>query len=344
LGSLLSIDIGKKNLHIVEGKFKKNNVMVGRMASFQIPKGVFQGEAIFSPKLLTETISKAARSFSSKSAVITIDAFGTIVRDVDLPSGKPREIAEIIKNEMIQAFHIDSGDVIQYKKIGKVTEEDAVLDRYRVAALNQEWVHSYYNVLSDTKLKPRAMDININAVDKLFDGDVIINKKPLKDAGTMLIDFGHTITTVYIISKGQPFFFRQLETGCGEIESLISANTFQTAEDIRKMKEEGFNFFRVDEDAAKYYDLFSPFLYNLMDEIRKVIGFYVSRYRGAVQQIYLFGGGSNLVGFSQYCENNFGVPTEQIVSLSNVKIKSPATSIAPYVNAIGGLIRYEGRK
>lgn len=341
---MLSIDVGKKNIHIAEGSFVKNNVILDRVASIDVPIDIFQGESINNPDLLVRTISDAiqAFNFTSKDAIISLDAYGAVIRDIDLPVAKPKEITAMIKNEMIQTYHVEPEDIIQYKSIEKVASENGTtLDRYRAAAINQELVEAYYRVLTDAKLKPIAMDININAIDKLFSGEVIINDKLSSESGVMLIDFGDNLTTVYIISKGKTNFFRQMDSGSGEIERIISENSFESEEDLKKMKEEGFNFFGNNEKEEEYFAVLRPFFYSLTDEIRKIISFYSTRSNdGNINQIYLFGGGSSLTGFAEYCESNFGIPTEQIISISNVKFKDSATPIASYMNAIGALIRY----
>ena len=341
---MLSIDVGKKNIHIAEGSFTKNQVVLDKLASQDIPIGVFKGESIVNPDLLASTMIDAIQAFkfTSKDAIVTFDAYGAIIRDIDLPNAKPKEIASMIKNEMIQTYHIQPDDILQFKNVGQVVSEDGtILNRYRAAALDKELVEAYYKVMTDSKLKPVAMDININAVDKLFLGEIIINDRLLSESSAMLIDFGDNLTTAYIISKGKTSFFRQLDSGSGEIEKLISESTFESEEDIIKMKEGGFNYFGDSEEGEKYFTILRPFFYNLADEIRKIIGFYSSRANdGNINQIYLFGGGSSLTGFAEYCESNFGIPTEQIINISNVKFKDSAVPIVSYLNAIGALIRY----
>lgn len=344
MSSLLSIDVGKKNIHMAEGSFSKNNIMIEKVASINIPEGVFKGEIINNPGLLAEAIANAVQvfRFTSKEAVLTFDAYGAVIRDIDLPMAKPKETEAMIKTEMIQTYHAEPEDIIQYKSIDKFTSENGmILNRYRAAAINHEIVEAYHSVLTDAKLKPVAMDININAIDKLFTGEVMINDKLLSESGTMLIDFGDTLTTIYIMTKGKPVFFRQLDSGSSEIEKIISEKTFEPEEDIKKMKEGGFNFFGDSEEEEKYFAILRPFFYNLMDEIRKIIGFYTSRSNAAnVGQIFLCGGGGDLAGFAGYCEANFGVPCEQMISISTVKLKDSAMPIASYMNAIGALIRY----
>ena len=344
MGSLLSMDIGKKNIHMAEGSFLKNAVMVEKVASFTIPEGVFQGEIIKNPDLLVGAITDAIQAFrfTANDAVITFDGYGAVIRDIDLPAAKAKELEAMVRTEMIQTYHIEPEDVIQYKSIDKATSEDgAALERYRVAAVNLEIVEAYHSVFTDAKLKPVAMDININAMDKLLAGEVMINDKLPSEAGTMLIDFGDTLTTIYIIAKGKPIFFRHLDSGCSEIEKIISEEIFESEENIKRMKEAGFNFFGNSEEEEKYFTILRPFFYNMIDEIRKVIGFYASRSNASnIDQMYLFGGCSNMAGFGEYLENSFGIPAEQIISISNVKFKDSAVPIASYLNAIGALIRY----
>jgi type IV pilus assembly protein PilM len=344
LSSLLAIDVGKKNLHMAEGSFLKNTVTVEKVASLSIPGSIFNGEIISNPELLTEAIVNAVAGFGfrTKNAIITIDGYGSVIRDIDLPSAKPKEIASMIRTEMIETYHVEPEDVIQYKQIDKVNSDNgAPLDRYRATAISREIVEGYHKVLTDAKLKPVAMDINLNAIDKLFSGEVMINDELIGEAGAMIIDFGDTYTTVYIISKSLPMFFRQLDFGSSDIEKIISERTFQPEDDIKKMKESGFNFFDSDEEEGKYAEILRPFFFSMSDEIRKVIGFYTSRYNtGNIRRIFLCGGGSNLAGFAGYCEANFSVPAEPIVSISTVKSKDSAIPIASYMNAIGALIRY----
>lgn len=344
MGSLLSIDIGKKNIHIVEGSFQKGNLQIDKVASFKVSDGTFNGETVNNKGLLSENISNSIQNagFDTKEAIVTFDAYGAVIRDIVLPIAKPKEIAEMIKTEMIETYHILPTDVIQFKSIEKEKNEPGnQLMNYRAAAIDVETVEAYHNILLEAKLKPIVMDININTIDKLISGEFTINDKIINGNATMLIDFGATLTTIYIVAKDKSIFYRHLDAGSGDIERIISEETFSTEDDIRKMKEDGFNFFGKDESSQKYFTILRPFIYNLTDEIRKIIGFYTSRSNiSNIDQIFLFGGGSSLAGLAEHFENNFGVPTEQIINISKVKFKDSATPIALYMNAIGALIRY----
>ena len=341
--SLLSIDVGRGNLHIVEGNYSKGTVNIDKTVIIRIPDRCFNGGAVENKELFIATLSDIIRNhgFISKTAVVTVNDFDAIVREISLPVAKPKEIASMIKNELVQTYHAEPEDIIQFKTIDKgVNEQGNTMNKYRAAALDPDMVDTYHEIITGAKLKPLAMDLNFNAMDKLLSGSMTVNNRILNGNATMFLDYGESLTTAYIVSPGKPIFHRHINVGCGEIERHIHEETFASEEEIRKMKEEGYNFFNKDSEGDKYYMILRPYFYHLADEIRKIIEFYTSRPNAAsVDQVFLFGGGSILVGFSDYCEHNFNIPTEKIEVLSNVKFKNPETLVAPFTNAIGALIR-----
>lgn len=342
MNSILSIDVGHGNLHIVEGNYSKGTVFVDRAVTFKIPERCFNGDMIENKELFIATLSEAIQNseFVSREALLTFNAFDAIVREISLPNAKLKEITSMIKNELMQTYHAEATDIIQYKIIDKkVNEQGITMNRYRAAALDTEIVSTYHQILMGAKLKPAAMDLNFNAIDKLLSGDNTINDKTQNSNATMFLDFGETLTTAYIASHGKPIFHRHINSGCGEIERHIYEETFTSEDEIRRMKEDGYNFFSNDV-SDKYYSILRPYFYHLIDEVRKIIEFYTSRPNAeSIEQIFLFGGGSNLAGFAEYCESIFNIPTEKIEKISKVKFKNAATPVVLYMNAIGALIR-----
>jgi len=345
LNSLLSIDIGTRNFHIVEGTSNRNNVTITRAASFEIPEGCIHEEFIDNEDRLVEQIRDAIHKtgFSAKEVVLTINACNAIVRDMDFPDAKPKEIDSMIRNELYQTFNVLTTDVIQYKMIERVTNDVGVsLNRYRVCAIDADLVDSYHNIIQGLRMKTLAMDINTNAIDKLFSGNIIINENPLDNEAVMLIDVGGVFTTIYICTAGKPLFYRHLKIGSSEIEKIIGDNTVVPVAEARRMKEEGYDFFsNADNDAQKYFELLKPYFYRFNDEIRKIISFYSSRNNAApVNRAYLFGSGSQLTGLTDYWCMNLNMPFERIRSLANIKTGSSGQLDPAHINAAGALIRY----
>lgn len=325
MNTLLSIDIGSKNMHIAEGGFQKGQLSLRQSQSFRLPEGCLTEESIKDEQQLADAISSSVKAgkFHTKNTVLTVNAIHTVVRELDFPQAKPKELDSMIKNEMVQTFHIMKDDIIQYKEIGKTLDSDGeTLKRYRVAAIDQSIVEAYYNVIDRAKLKAVAMDLNINAIDKLFSWSDRLNERAYGDDAVMLLDFGQSSTTVYIFSKDQPMFYRHLNIGSGEMDSILLSTAQQQIGD------------------AQFYTALQPFFYRLNSEIRKIVTFYHERARSNnIGYTYLFGQGSELPGLSDYWSGSLNLSVEKIRLLgkNNISIKvDPA-----HLNAIAALIRFD---
>ena len=329
---------------MVEGYGQKDRVTVNKFRTFAIPAESRKGETITDIPLFAETLKEQIRAggFQSKDVVITINALQAVVRDIDLPEGKPKELEGMIAAEMRNTFHVPEDDIIQFKELYTLkTAGGEKLRRYRAISLNRDVVKSYHEVLSHAKLKSLAMDINLNAIDKLLDGMVNINDRLIGEEAIMLIDFGHATTTVFIAAKDNEMFYRHLNYGSGEIDQIVSDEFLSKPEDVKNEKEKGESFFSESEKADRYYTALKPYFYRFNDEIRKTMSFYNSRTGVASIGVgYVFGAGSYLKGLCEYWELGLGIPFAQIKTISKLDRQKTPDEIAPYLNAIGALIRY----
>lgn len=342
MNTILSIDIGSKNMHMAEGGFHKRQLSLRHSQSSEIPAGCVLEEAVKDEQLLADAISSAIKAgkFHAKEAVLTVNASNAVIRELDFPQAKPKELDSMIKNEMIQTFHILRSDIIQYKEIGKTVNSDGeTLKRYRVAALDHDLVEAYYNVMERAKLKIVAMDLNINAIDKLFSWTDSMNERPYGGEAVMLLDFGHASTTVYILSKDQPMFYRHLNIGSGGMDSALRNVAQQQIGDAREIKET-VNFFEESEEAGRYSEALQPFFYRLNDEIRKIVTFYHDRAQSStIGCTYLFGQGSSLPGLTAYWSGILHLPVEKFRSMG--KINTVIKADPAHLNAIAAFIRVD---
>ncbi len=343
MSNKISIDIGSRYLHIAEGDYQKGILTVQNSQSFELPQNCLDAESVTGSEALAEMITTSLRAgeFRARDVILTINATHAIIRELDLPKSKPKELDSMVKNEMHQTFHILNTDIIQYKEIGKTSDIDGVtLDRYRVAAIDKDFVDGYNNILDRTHLKAIAMDININAIDKLLSWAETVNDTKLGEKGVMLIDFGHSVLTVYIYSEDQTLFYRHLNIGSAEIDSILKNTFYKTDIEARTFKEK-INFFDQSDDSEPYFEALKPFFYHMSDEVRKLSTFYINRSKGnSIGSCFLFGQGSELPGLADYWSTNLNLPTEKLLSVSKgnskVTIQNPA-----HLNAIAALIRHQ---
>jgi Tfp pilus assembly PilM family ATPase len=156
----------------------------------------------------------------------------------------------------------------------------------------------------------------------------------------MLIDYGHTYSTVYIKYNKDPIFYRHLTIGSGEIEKTLYEETRLPIEDFLRMKEDGVELLNEDSSSSRYYTTLKPYFHKFNDEIRKIISFYNSRTSTSqVSRIYLFGKGSELNGLTEHFSKKLNLNVELIKTMSNISISKSESVLHGYINAIGALIR-----
>lgn len=339
--SRICIDIGSNYIHIASGNFQKDNLTVQKGGSFELPSGCLEDEAVADDHLLAEVIKKAFQDggFGGREIVLTLNATHSIIREIGIPPVKSKDIDNMISSEMQQTFHILNTDIIQYKKINKSPDDtDDGYEKYRVAAIDKDFIEGYYRVAEQLGTKNVIMDININAVDKLLSWADRINEVEVDEKGMVFIDFGHKVTTVYIYAKGQPLFYRHLNIGSADIDNILMDSHYKSKKEAREIKETT-DFFEQGEGASAYSESLRPFFYHMVEEVRKLSAFYINRTRNSsVTKCFLFGQGSNLLGFPEYFSSGLGLPVEMLKSVgrggSNVTLAN-----AGHLNAIAGIIR-----
>ena len=341
---IISIDIGSKNLHVAEGSYDKGNLIINKADSYGVPEGSITKGKITNHTELGDAILYALKlcNYYDKNVAITVNAAeNAIIKELEFPKAKPKELESMIHNEMTQVHNILTTDIIQYKEIESNTEENDNLKKYRIASISKDFVDQYYQVLKNVNLKPVTMDININAIDKLFAWAESLNGKEIKnDEAILLMDFGHSTTSVYIASKELPLFYRQINIGSGKIDKILSGELFLSPEEIEAIKQNE-NFFEhniSDGESNKYSEL-KQYFYNLNDEIRKILTFFRGRFRNIeVSRGYTFGNGSDLKGFSEFWDLNLNLTIEQLHSIKGKNSQDINVNPA-HINAISALIR-----
>jgi type IV pilus assembly protein PilM len=345
LKPLVSVDIGSRNLHVAVGSNQKGSLKINAAGCYPLPEGLVRGDHVQNVDEIGLVLAEGLKDLGLKGnrAVVTINGSGALTKDILLPTEKKiKRLDTMVANELRLNYNVQDFYVIQYKAITKDdTDNNAMLSAYRTVSIDEALVENCRNILLKAKLKPMAMDVSLNALDKLLNDKSEINGRSINNGATMFIDFGHHETTAYIYSQGKPLFFRHISNGSGEIEKVLAEETFIELESMRENKEGGMDLFSEDEKAQRYFGILRAFFYNINDELRNIIKFYNNRYKEVkVGRIYLFGEGSRLKGLSDYWESSFSIPVEIVKTISTVDLRDSSIDIMGYINCFGALIRY----
>ena len=349
--NLVSFDLGSHTIHMVCGKHNKGGFEIRNAVLKPAPEGILKDGRIENFHLLKEAIQNlmAENKIKDKNTVLTIQSTSVITRDITLPSVKQEELGNMVKYEIEQYLPIVATEyVIEYTLIEEVIEDGIRQSRIQVAAMPKNMVENYLNLLKEAGLKPIALDIHSNAVAKLFSNAVTINRENYAPDKTIaFIDLGYCSINIHILSRGKLAFSRIITLGASEIDLEISTVCGLTQEQAEAKKIREANLERQKDEMSSsnpIQDILRSKLDIWLFEIQKIFRYYISRTTGnRIDGIYLFGGSSKLKGLPGYMEQALNMKTSRIDRLGGIRTDRDMESFCEgdYINALGGLIRYE---
>lgn len=346
---ITAIDIGNKNIHIVEGINKGAFLEIQKTLEIPCPANSILDGTIDDRSALKFALQSAfsKHKLSQANTVLTIQNNSILSRDILLPLVKKEDMNQAIGYEMEQYLPTNSDNyIIEYRIVSEVIESGIKKFRIRAVAMPKKMVNDYFILLRELKFSPLALDTHSNAISKLFSGEIEVNgQKVENDKNLAIIDLGYRTTTINILSNKVIENSRIITTGSKELDISIATYLNATLEKVEEMKIQGLHLNRFFEGAESNEEGSIAVRYVLnqwMSEILKVLQYFASRNTAnKIEKIYIHGGGSNFMGFPEYMKQALSVDSViKVNTISNVKFKDQANQeLFSYLNAIGALIR-----
>lgn len=344
--SKLSIDIGAKNIKIVEGYFNGDLVILENMLEIPTPPNSYSDGQILDLDLLSNSIYTALNNENIKSTdvIYTISSNSILNRTIELPSIKDEDIKSMLEFEVEQHFPVELDDyVIQHQIVEKI-ETDPKKSVILVSALPKLIIEQYLSLTKSIGLNPVILDMNASSISKLIYEEARKkgNLQDLKEKAVAILDIGFNETNIIILERGNLKFNRLIDFGSKEIDMGI-ANSFNLSLEEAEIKKLEIKELGIEENISLdlMEEIIKSTLENLYIEIEKIFKFYTTRSTSnEIQAIYLYGSTSKTKGLKEYIEENFEMPTHDLNELEIVQDKTSGnTNVIQYANAIGALIR-----
>lgn len=347
--NVLSIDIGSDNIKMVTGRQQGPNLLISSVHMFPTPQHSFQDGRITDMDAIKNEIGKAISSnnIKAKKVIFTIDSTSIIRRELELPVVKPEEMDSMVRFEIEQYLPIIMSEyVIEYKVQEEFTDENIKKARILVAALPSSIAEDFLQLVKELKLSPHALDINSNSISKLFATKNMINGEGYGlDKTVAFIDFGYSSINLNIISKGITKFSRLITNGGNDIDVNI-ANSFNL--DVRQAENKKMAECNLQQgqegnvSSSMINDMIRMTVDSWVQDIQRLFQYYTSRGNlNRIDEIYIYGGSSNLKGLVGYLNSSLNIPAFKISSINNIKLGKLANTVELeyYLNAIGAIIR-----
>lgn len=340
---VIAFDMGSSVIKIIQGMYYKNVLTVDKYVSIKIPKDTIIDGQIKKSQELINLLDKTLKEngFNGKYGTCTNNSSLIINREISIPKVDDDEIDTVVRYEIQQYLPINLEDyVLQVQILNEVQINETARLNVRVIAYPNKIARGYYDMLLKLNLKPYALDVNYNSVNKFINYTQRNNEDENNQKDTVAyIDMGATFIDVNIYKDGKLDFTRIIKAGGNDIDGMLAERVNKELQTIEQFK--GNNV-----DLHEYFEPVNIYTREIIDDwvekIEKIIQFYKNKNQGNdVNKIIIFGGSSKLNGLIDYMQTKLGIEISKEKELSNLLFKSNDNGrpIEDFINVIGSLIR-----
>lgn len=351
---VLSIDLGQHSTKLVLGKITKSSIDIRGTYILKTPTGCVESGRILDMGRLSNQLKELIRSekLKAKYAICTIENSEIITREIVLPTADEVSMQNMLEYEVQQYIPVELSEyIVQSKIIESFTEKEVRKTRFLATAVPKELVSSYYYLLQELDITPAVLDIQSNSVDKLAFAEMNSgDEMGFKDQSVAIVDFGYNHINVVLVEDGRYHFNRIIPEGAANIDRSLMSLFDYPMDEVEKLKILNVDLTpsgmpadnkEMNEDIMQAVNMIKNVIDSWVTELERIFKFYASRSMGnTVQKIYIYGGTAQMEGFDSYLSKAFNLPVKRIKSLSSIHMQTTTqTTIAPFANAIGTMIR-----
>ncbi len=328
LGKVLSIDIGKGNIHLVVGASKGGVVDIETAIIVPTPSGAVKEGAILDRSSLSFLLNSVIKesNIQVNKAIVTVKSTQVITRELSIPDVPQDDILPLVLLDMEQYLPNISRDYRTGVTILEtISTPGGKQIKVRVFAMPNVLAEEYATLLKECKLKPLFLDIHANAINKLIQRNLALNQNTNTGWNWKLaafVDLGQELTEIGIFDPQKLVFTRQIPYGSGYMDSeLIRQLEINEASLVQK-KQELCDLSRVDfisDEARRLNDIVRPYVNRVTNEIQTVIQFYSGRVLEKRPEIvYLYGGNAHLRALAENMEKTLGIPVRNLIDCAAI--------------------------
>lgn len=363
-GMDISIDASSSNLRLVVGGYNRKSGLVIIEKSSMIPlESETITDGVVSDQfgvVMALKSSLAKLDVASKKAIFTVEGSYLHTRDLELPAVRPEQLKDMIRYEILGQSSSNRDMVVEYIIYGKTVDEETKQTKYKVraTAIPKEVVTDFRDLMKTCALTPEALDVNPNAIRKLFRTGVVNGQVNLESNTLLLIELSSKTTNITVLDKGFPVLTRRLQFGHSNIrqvaetvkkvQSNAADKTSILTRRLQVVKGEGVKQLEISDidvwnetvkDEPSLSSAVSAYFKSLTDAVSRTAQFSISKYRlDSISTCFLYGSGSQYRKIDKELSRQLGTQVEVLNSLSSV-VGPKDFVLSDFVNACGALIR-----
>ncbi len=344
----LGIDIGKYCIKIVQLSKSDTGVKVeniGQCNTFD-DLNKFNLDNI-SKSQLSAAIQDLSKKLNinakkTKNVISSLSGSAVDVRQLSILDMPDDELLVSLELEAKKHTPLDGTDaIIDYQHIGTSGSELDKIDVILVTTTKNK-IKDHSEIVNSSGYKVPTYDADPIALSNIYQHSYDIPEK----GADVILNIGHTSTTLVVWGKESSFFTREIEIGGHQINQSIIQNMnidYSTATDLKEKK--GVNAFesKPEEETEENIGIAieKKTIFNeLVEEIRKTLRFYMKKNsQSFFNTFYLSGGCATIPGLKEFIGSNLNLKVELFDPLKNINNDIEIENPTQYTLALGLAIR-----
>jgi len=325
---VVGVDIGSHSVKVCELKKTDNGYRIIALGSAMLPEDVVDDGTLNEPEVVGAVIAELFKNLKIKNKKVgfSISGYSVIVKKINLAVMDDAQLEEYIMAEAEQYIPFDISDVyLDYQDLKTNTEDSDRTDVMLVAA-KKEIVDDYLNMLRNINLQPAIVDVDGFALENTYESSYE------KSNNVALVDIGAAKMNINILSEGVSVVARDIVVGSRQLTEQI-----QNAFDLDYEEAEALKLGQIpaEDKQEEMEEIFSSTCTQWVLEIKKAIDLYHSNNPDKpLTRLILSGGGSKVVGLSDFLESETSIPVEIFNPFSNMSFNKKKID-AEYVDSVG---------
>jgi type IV pilus assembly protein PilM len=311
----VGLDIGSSAVKMTVLKGTKRGLHLTAFDHAKLPPEAIVDGAVMSDSVIIEVIGELLSRNKVKSKLVALSVSGNtvIVKKIRLPLMTQEELEESIQWEAEQHIPFNINEVnIGFEVVAPRTDQGQ-MDVVLVAA-KKDLINDYLTVCAHAGLEVVVVDVDAFALQNMYE----VNYGFHHGETVVLVDIGHSVVTMNVVTDGVTMFTRDLSLGGSDITEEIQRQlniTYQEAE-LYKM---GGGVASDEVLPQEVESIIQDKAEDMAHEIQRSLDFYAATAaESRIDRIAVSGGTASIPSLVRTIERISGVSTELVNPFQNV--------------------------
>lgn len=300
------LNLGHFSIKLAEVKKAGTQAQLLSIGSVPTSVGILNNDSENGIQTLANEVNKACKQvgIKSRNCVMSVPESAVFSRLITLPKVSETEVSEAIQWALKPLVPMALEEVnISFLEIDQKVVDGNTFSNWYVVAAPKDLIQRYLTSMERGGFNLLAVETESLALTRM----IVYNYPQFAKKDIMIVDMGAESTNVILSRNGVVMFSQTISTGSNAITKVISSDLGVDMVQAEKYKiTYGLDASQAEGKVAKSVE---PILQIISSEILRTITYYNEKIGGTgISQIFICGGGSDLLKFNEYLQTRLNVP------------------------------------